>query len=203
MKRANRVEQYSLKAVLLILLIMPIEFTVAQSFESRVLLNLEFEMGRSQGFHQHDANSALLVAKIAGRFGIYRFDFATEKIELLELVNRQELVDPYIGEPIIEFHTVGGLTFIDIRGSLYSTDGSRAGTQFIRDFGITIEGGSPGQSEFSKIRQMHGMGGKLLFFVFNYDSENGPSLRLHVSDGTRGGLPGSEADLIILERYLT
>lgn len=169
-------------------LLIPIDAIAVEVFKAKRLLTSVETAERSQGFHQHNASFGILVNSISGRFGIHRFDFSTGNIETLKVVNRNPVFS-FTPEPFVTFQTVGGITFIDIRGQLFSTDGTRQGTQFIRDFGVSMVGGSPGQSERSNILLMSSVENQLLFSVFdpNAPRANENVVQLIVSDGTRLG----------------
>ena len=172
------------KILFVILILSPLQTINAQSFKATILQQVEFEHGRTQGLHQHSVNSALLVSIVQGRFGIHRYDFAGNRFETLKVIVREPLENKYTPEPRVRFHTVKGVTYLVIRGKLFSSDGTREGTQFIRDFGIHFAGGSPGVSERSNLESMHSMENNLLFTIRDISLNR---TQLWVSDGTRLG----------------
>ena len=64
------------------------------------------------------------------------------------------------------FHSLDNGALIDVYGKLYLTDGTRAGTRFIADFGATNTGGSLGY-DFSRITQVTQAGR----FVYIYQTQ--------------------------------
>jgi hypothetical protein len=186
----KRTLSLSSKLILALLLLPSGQPIHAQSYEAKIKYQTEIEFGRGNRLHQHDAKTALLVSKVQNRFGIHSYDLANNTFNTLKVIGQTPLIDPYTPESRIKFKTAQNLTFIDIRGRLYSTDSTRNSTQFIRDFGLSYGGGSPGAVEFSNIDRMHNMGGKLLFTAkkaFDTNSDSEKNGLLLVSDGTRDG----------------
>lgn len=173
-----------------VLILLPSAY--AESYKASALQTTDLESDKNcqQGIHQHSPAVAIVVTEVSGRFGIYRFELVNNKIELLRTIQNIDLQISCSDEPHTKFHTVGNLTFIEIRGKLYSTDGSRENTQFIRDFGFGSPGGNLGLTLYSKIDGISELDDKLLIVhkvssTFLFLEPEG--FNLIISDGTREG----------------
>lgn len=173
--------------IMVFLVFSPFVSAHAQSYNAQTRQEITVDEGLVQGLHQHNANTALLVSGLGSSFGIHRYDLANNRLELLKTITPRPLIEHVtVLDDGLSFHTTESLTFIDIRGRLYSSDATRENTQFIRDFGVGFGGGSLGAIESGNIGAAHSMGKQLLFSAhFQVEFDN--TVQLFVSDGSRAG----------------
>ena len=148
--------------VIALLILSAFESALAQNYAARTRQEITVDDGEQLGLHQLNANTALLVSGVGSSFGIYRYNLANDRRELLKAIVPRPLPEHLFGPDGPAFHTIDKLTFIDIGGRLYSTDGTVENTQFIRDFGVQFGGGNLAPFEESKIRRAHRTGKQLL-----------------------------------------
>lgn len=178
---------YCLLSVLMIFITSSYQMTEASQLKASTLKSITEGQEQSWGLFKHNEKSALIVATMQGRFGIHRYDLSDGEFETLKVIDQIPVLDP-VGTPVpkVRFFKVNMLTFILVRGVLFSTDGSREGTQYIRDFGTRFVGGNLGATEVDNFIDGTNFDNDFIFFSSVY-SANGREASLITSDGTGQG----------------
>lgn len=188
-KRTHFFKVFLTFLILLSSMLLSLDNATAKSYKAKVMVESE-PLERLFDSHSGiaiDSNNLIYFASIGGVEGIYKFDIGTETNLLLKAIS----IDPSDFWTGI-YHAFGnGLALLSAKGKLYSSDGTQAGTQLVKDFGFHYCCLSLGLDR-SVIDKIDFLNGRFYISTFNVEKTLDPSpygdpiyRELWVSGGTQ------------------